>query len=514
MRLACAVLLSAAAALGADCARTSTGFDPLNTPFFQGYQGMAGGLYPDGSPAVAAPEIRPLDRSGNPDPDGRIVLLSIGMSNTTQEFSVFQKLAAADPDKNPQVLAVDGAQGGWSADRVVGDPETYWSGVMNRLRAAGVTPAQVEAAWLKEADAGPRLSFPDDARRLAGELETIVRSLPALFPNLQIVYLSSRIYAGYATTGLNPEPYAYQGGFAVKWLIEHYLNGGLPRVPRLAWGPYLWADGTRRRFDGLTWGCSDVREDDGTHPSPAGQLKVATMLLDFLKSDPSAQPWFLKPREKAPQPKPEALVNAAGWFGPVAPGSIATLTGKDLAGDFYTADPTPLPHTLGGITVTIGGEPAPLYNVSPESICLLVPGAPRDNVLRIRRLGGGGATLQVDLAPDHPGLFTLDGRAAVAMHPDGSTVTPESPAARGEVIELLGTGKGVRNPAVMMPLFVPMLRVGEASAEIQAWTTGSVAPGMDQIRFIVPEAAASGDAVPLQIQVPGFQSNVVFLSVR
>jgi hypothetical protein len=43
--------------------------------------------------------------------------------------------------------------------------------------------------------------------------------------------------------------------------------------------------------DGLKW----AREDfgaDGMHPSGQGQARVATMLLDFLKTDPTAKPWF------------------------------------------------------------------------------------------------------------------------------------------------------------------------------------------------------------------------------
>ena len=40
------------------------------------------------------------------------------------------------------------------------------------------------------------------------------------WPNVRIAYVSSRIYAGYANTGLNPEPYAYEGAFAMRWVIE------------------------------------------------------------------------------------------------------------------------------------------------------------------------------------------------------------------------------------------------------------------------------------------------------
>ncbi len=170
--------------------------------------------------------MRPRDGAGNPnDTNGRIVLLSIGMSNTTQEFSTFQGLAARDADKSPNVVLVDGAQGGWSADRIVADPTTYWNGVEQRITMAGVSDAQVQAAWVKLADAAPTLPFPDDAKKLQTETQQIVQMARARFPNLRLVYLSSRIYAGYADTNLNPEPYAYQGGFSVKWLIEGQING-------------------------------------------------------------------------------------------------------------------------------------------------------------------------------------------------------------------------------------------------------------------------------------------------
>jgi hypothetical protein len=98
-----------------------------------------------------------------------------------------------------------------------------------------------------------------------------------------LIYTSSRIYAGYATTSLNPEPYAYQSAFAVKWLIQearHTIRGRPESQPWLGWGPYLWADGLEPR---------------GTHPSTSGRQKVAQMLLDFFKTDPTAKGWFLAP---------------------------------------------------------------------------------------------------------------------------------------------------------------------------------------------------------------------------
>lgn len=287
----------------ANCANTFVGFTPLIDLGIGTYKGFEGGLYPSGSnqpPATylqaglaRAQAIQPLDREGRPDATGIFVLLSIGMSNTTQEFSEFKREADVDAQKNPQLVIVDGAQGGQDAGIVMSPSARFWNVVEQRLQQAGVSGAQVQSVWLKEAIAGPRENFPTDAQRLQKDLQAIVQILARRYPNLQIIYLSSRTYAGYATTQLNPEPYAYQSGFAVKWLIEDQIKNGA-QGPWLAWGPYLWTDGTKGRSDGFIWECKDTRSD-GTHPSPtSGVHKVAGLLLNFFKNDQTAKSWFVK----------------------------------------------------------------------------------------------------------------------------------------------------------------------------------------------------------------------------
>ena len=106
---------------------------------------MSLGLYPQGANARPtaheaagrrlAAEVRARNAAGAADEtNGRIVLLSIGLSNTTQEFSAFMQLANSDREKNPRVTLVDGAQGGWSADRLVAGDAPYWATVSDRLR--------------------------------------------------------------------------------------------------------------------------------------------------------------------------------------------------------------------------------------------------------------------------------------------------------------------------------------------------------------------------------------------
>lgn len=298
------------------------------------YLEFRGGLYPDGGNApagahlaagrAAAAQVAPLDVNGAPSASGRYVLVSIGMSNTTQEFCNdgaqarsclapgFMARAAADPAVNRTTLAiVNGAAGGRTAASWTSAASVEYDRIRDTwLTPLGLSERQVQIAWVKVANPGPSSRLPAasaDAYVLLGQLGQIARALKIRYPNLRQVLLSSRIYAGYATTTLNPEPYAYENGFSVKWLIEAQIAqmaGAAPDAragdlrhdtgvaPWVGWGPYLWAAGTTPRADGLTWVAADFAAD-GTHPATSGRDKVATQLLAFLKSSPVASCWFL-----------------------------------------------------------------------------------------------------------------------------------------------------------------------------------------------------------------------------
>ena len=285
------------------------------------YKGEDGGLYGGGKnePPKAhfeaamkeSAKIQPLDADGKASKDGKIGLLSVGMSNTTQEYSRFMAEATADAQKSPEVVLVDGAQGGQTGMRWADPNAALWQKVDERVKNAGLTARQVQVAWMKQAEAGPaRLGeFPKHAQVLKDNLVTALGHLKQRFPNLRIVYLSSRIYGGYATTALNPEPYAYEEAFSMRWLIQDQIGGrpelnydaarGAVKAPLLLWGPYLWSDGeTPRKDNGLIYRPGDFG-NDGTHPSDTGRAKVAELLLNFLKTDPTAKGWFTGKSSKA-----------------------------------------------------------------------------------------------------------------------------------------------------------------------------------------------------------------------
>ena len=332
----------------------------------ENYLGFQGGLYEGVSntmPAdhaaagsAAAGQIKALDQNGNASATGAIVFLGIGMSNATEEFSAFISTAAASPGVNHTTLAMeDGASGAATA--------CYWTvaqgqiptsicpdakGVLldnqyDRVRdtvlatattapsapagcgAAPKTPCltekQVQVMWIKNANPRPGVANErtlcdtsvsgcvndtgTEAILYESQLGKIIRAAKSRYPNLQQVFLSTRIYAGYATDGLNPEPYAYEYGFSAQRLIEaqvlqergnppdpiagdmSYTNG---TAAWTAWGAYIWADGTIARSDGLDWLSSDF-QSDGTHPDAQGTTKVVDQLMGFYTKS-SFTPWF------------------------------------------------------------------------------------------------------------------------------------------------------------------------------------------------------------------------------
>ena len=275
------------------------------------YKGEDGGLYgggknepPAGHRAIAVEALRkitPLDAQGKSARDGKVVFISLGMSNTYGEFRLFKEIADRDPAKSPAVQIVNCAVGGAGVSSWAKPHSGTWQKVDGFLKEAGVTPEQVQVAWIKHAEPGPSpdTSVLQYARQVSQDIASSLAITRSTFPNLRVAYLSSRIYGGYNIAGIrrvNPEPFAYETAFAVRWVIEdqiHRESAGKLAEPVLLWGPYLWADGiTPRKSDSLAWTRKDLSAD-GVHPSPEGGQKVANMLLQFFKTDPGAKTWFV-----------------------------------------------------------------------------------------------------------------------------------------------------------------------------------------------------------------------------
>lgn len=309
------LLLLPGSAQAANCGVTSTGKTPLSdlTGTYQGYPGQ---LYPGGDspPATYAAEglsqaalVIPRDGHGAPIPSGKIGLIGIGMSNARMEFDPFKSYwmsGGGSVLRNPAVKIANGALNGATLDQIAYPSSpmyaSFWANVNSKMLAAGLYNAQVQALWFKDTIMYPAQNagaFPASAQLAKTYMRAVIDTAASKFPNLRLVYMSTRIYAGYASTTLSPEPWAYEDGFVAKWLIEDRIANPGSR-PWIAWGPYMWADGLVPRSDGYvstrTWACSDL-QPDGTHPTSAGTGKVAGALSDFFTTDPTAEGWFLKP---------------------------------------------------------------------------------------------------------------------------------------------------------------------------------------------------------------------------
>lgn len=342
---------------------------PLNEPGGPPYLGVfERGLYPGGNTMPAAhrargieiaSQLQPLDVAGNPDANGKIVMLSIGMSNTQEEFCVPYaetppRLDPADPTRvvcdpwtfmgrsrnvseplnRTTLMIVNGAYPGEDAPAwvsttsgstfnvVPANPDfSIAYGNYNRIRdhvlpryTPAVSEAQIQVVWIKLATGGATVSLPDanaDAYNLESSLGRVLRTAKSRYPNLKLAFLTSRMYGGYGQgTFSSVEPYSYEGGFSVKWLIEAQieqmasagtlvdpvagdLNYDSGVAPWVSWGPYLWADGaTSRAVDGLSWAPEEITPD-GTHPTVWGQSKVGLLLMQFFQTSPFTSCWFM-----------------------------------------------------------------------------------------------------------------------------------------------------------------------------------------------------------------------------
>jgi hypothetical protein len=320
------ILYFAGTILAQNCTTQATGFIPINDlgngTFRNSWnQVWKGGLYLNGSNHLPpehkeagrqlAMQVQPLDANGTPDAiNGKIVWLSIGMSNTTQETQQFIPLVNAFPNKNPRLILVDGAQGGQSAS-VISAPwnanyNIFWNTVNMRLTNAGASGKQVQVIWFKEADQAG--NYPGGIRSYYDSMvvmcKRIMNDIKVRFPNAKLCYMASRISARYATTNLNPEPYSYYTGWAVRKVIEDQINGDVqlkysgnnPKSPWLCWGIYLWSDGNmpQQTQPDVFFSCPGDFNSDGTHPSIAGAKKVASLLNTFFQNDTLSCPWFFK----------------------------------------------------------------------------------------------------------------------------------------------------------------------------------------------------------------------------
>jgi len=114
---------------------------------------------------------------------------------------------------------------------------------------------------------------------------------------------------------------------------------------------------------------------------------------------------------------------------------------------------------------------------------------------------------------------------AMAVHEDGSPITPDSPAKRGELITVYGTGFGPADharpygfPTPASPDFLIVdaatVQVGDAVINAEKAFVVPGRQGIDAVQFRLGDTAATGVNANIKVTVNGVDSNTVLLAVQ
>ncbi len=230
-----------------------------------------------------------------------------------------------------------------------------------------------------------------------------------------------------------------------------------------------------------------------------------------------------------PQLSGGAVVNGAGFAAgaPVAPGSIISIFGVNLASATQNASAVPLSTTLVDARVTIGGVNAPLFFVSPLQINAQLPfeAALGNQSVIVSISGVSSNAIPVTVAAAAPGIFTYGTNFAAAQHANFQLIGPSSPAAAGETIIVYGTGQGTAlSSTVATGAAAPSSGIAVSSGiKITATVGGVNAPvtyagltaglvGLLQVNLQIPSGLASGN-YPLVITMNTTASNAATIAV-
>jgi len=265
--------------------------------------------------------------------------------------------------------------------------------------------------------------------------------------------------------------------------------------------------------------------------------------------------------QQALPPPAFLLANAASFqstadlsgLGP-APGSLASKFASTGATQSFYASWLPLPTTLGGVSISVGGRLdysltqgwtysggtlAPLLFVGLNQINFQIPPGTAPGEVAMQLLGPDGKARQtgmVRVATSWPGIFTFlmsgKGQGVVLNQDNSQNGDPQNfvgvkPAARGSVIQIFATGAGETTPPLAAgeaappsgsPLVLtkvqPTVTIGGKNAKVLFSGLAPGFVGLWQINAEVPADVTPGMALPLVITAAGVASNTVTIAVQ
>ena len=243
---------------------------------------------------------------------------------------------------------------------------------------------------------------------------------------------------------------------------------------------------------------------------------------------------LLQPIGSVPAPEAGAngVVDAAAFRAPVTAGGVASVFGTNLASVVTDALTAPLPHSIQGASVTIGGRAAPVFFVSPHQINFQVPWelfGQTQTSLQVTTPAGTSGPVTISLSAASPSIFTLDstggGQGVVTISSTGQLAVAATPATRGQYITIYCTGLGIvsNQPAtgatavaepVSSTLANATVTIGGVPATVNFAGLAPDFVGLNQVNALVPSTVAPGPTVPLVLSINGVSSNMVTIAVQ
>ena len=230
----------------------------------------------------------------------------------------------------------------------------------------------------------------------------------------------------------------------------------------------------------------------------------------------------IAPAER-PTVNPNGVVSTASYLPSLAPGSLGSIFGRNMAADGTSAISATLPFRMGGACVTLNNRPLPLLITSGGQINFQVPpdlvAGRYPLVVRSLSRQAASTAFQVTITRTAPAVFTDDKGQAAVYHTDGRLVTKDAPAKRDELVLVFATGLGVTKggrvttgePAPASPLAVtekvqvyfgnPSFKQSEMIVEWSGLVPGLV--GVNQMNVRVPGSHSRGNALPVTLRIGG-----------
>ena len=361
----------------------------------------------------------------------------------------------------------------------------------------------------------------------SGRATFTTSTLPVGVHSITAVYSGDVVHAGSASAAVPQAIYPAGCTFGLNQATAAAPAAGLNGTVNVTAGPGCsWAAASPAGWVSLAAPASGTGSGalNYTVAPNAGVARSATLAIAGIS-------FTIRQSELPPAFTPSGVVNGASFTSAMSPGSLATLFGSNLADDTYL--PSQLldtnshfvTQTPDGLSVSVGGRPAPLIYASAGQINFQIPwetalGAAVS--VQVTRAGVSSSVQTVAITSTaSPSVFLYDDASRLAWVTgslEQGCVFTECAVEAGGIYQLWANGLGPKNQpeqdgagdgattidasSVVGGTASCQLTIGGIAAEVKYC---GAAPGeiIDQVNFVYPAGVPAGAPVQASLTVNG-----------